>query len=98
MLAQQTRQRCSRSAADTASRADQTQEFLKRFGIWHRVSSAYNPHSNQMAEEAVKPAKRMLRDNTGAFGTLDTDKFLAALLMHRNKPDPETSMSSSEFW
>ena len=39
----------------------------------------------------------MLRDNTGAFGTLDTDKFLAALLTHRNKPDPETSMSSSDI-
>ena len=38
----------------------------------------------------------MLRDNTGAFGTLDTDKFLAALLTHRNKPDPKTSMSSSD--
>ena len=31
------------------------------------------------------------------FGTLDTDKFLAALLTHRNKPDPKTSMSSSDF-
>ena len=39
----------------------------------------------------------MLRDNTGAFGTLDMDKFLATLLMHRNKPDPETSMSSSNI-
>ena len=37
----------------------------------------------------------MLRDNTGVQGTLDTNKFLAALLTHRNKPDHETAMSSS---
>ena len=80
----------------TVYTSTETKEFLKRFGIRHRVSSAYNPHSNQMAEGAIKAAKRMLRENTGAFGTLDTDKFLAALLTHRNKPDPKTSMSSSD--
>ena len=67
------------------------------FGIRHRVASAYNPHSNQLAEGAVKAAKRMLRDNTGAQGTLDTNKYLAAQLAHRNRPDPETSMSSSDM-
>ena len=60
------------------------------------MSSSYNPHSNQLAEGAVKATKQMLRDNMGAQGTLDTDKFLAALLTHRNKPDPVTSMSSSD--
>ena len=44
-------------------------EFLARFGVSHRVSSAYNPHSNQLAEGAVKSAKRMLEDNTGAQGS-----------------------------
>ena len=58
----------------------ETKEFLARFAIRHRVSSAYNPHSNQLAEGGVKAAKRMLRANTGAQGTLDTNKFLAALL------------------
>ena len=58
-----------------------TQEFLRRFGIRHRVASEYNPHSNQMAEGAVKAAKRMLKDNTGEFGTLDTD-----LTLPFNKP------------
>ena len=38
----------------------------------------------------------MLRDNTGVQGTLDTNKFLTALLAQRNKPDPETTMSSSD--
>ena len=48
-----------------------------------------------MAEGAVKSAKRMLEDNTGAQGNVNTDKFLAAQLAHRNKPDPETTLSSS---
>ena len=50
-----------------------------------------------MAQGAVEAAKMTLRDNTGAFGTLNTVKFLAALLTHRNKQDPKTSMSSSDI-
>ena len=50
-----------------------------------------------MAKGAVKAAKRMSRDKTGPFRFFDTDKFLAALLTHRNKPDLETSMSSSDI-
>ena len=86
-------------ATDGASvyKSAKTQEFLSRFGIRHRISRANNPHSNQLAEGAIKAAKRMLRDNTGAQGTLDTNKFLAALLTHRNKPDPETTMSTSDM-
>ena len=34
-------------------KSTKTQEFLSRFGIKHRVTSAYNPHSNQLAEGAV---------------------------------------------
>ena len=65
-------------ASDGASvyKSAEVQEFLTRFGVRHRVSSAYNPHSNQLAEGAVKSAKRMLEDNTGAQGNLKTDKFL----------------------
>ena len=73
----------------------ETQEFLFRLCIKHRVASAYNPPSNQLADGAVEAAKRMLRDNSGAQGTLDTNKFLAALLTHRNEPDPKTTMSNS---
>ena len=54
----------------TVYQSAKTQDFLSRFGIKHRVLSAYNnPHSNQLAEGAVKVAKRMLSDNTGAQGT-----------------------------
>ena len=83
-------------ATDGASvyKSAKTEEFLSRFGIKHRVVSAYNPHSNQLAEGAIKAIKRMLRGNKGAQGTLDTNKFLPALLTHRKKADPETTMSS----
>ena len=70
--------------------------FLNCFGIRHRISSAYNPHSNQRAEGAVKAAKRLIRDNTGPDGSLDTNSFLAALLMHRNTPASDTKMSPTE--
>ena len=39
-------------ATDGASvyKSAETQEFLTRFDIRHRLSSAYNPHSNQLAD------------------------------------------------
>ena len=80
----------------TVYMSSEVQEFLARFGVRHRVASAYNPHSNQRAEGAVKAAKRLLEDNTGPQGTLDTNKFLAAQLAYRNRPDPQTNLSSSE--
>ena len=64
-----------------------TQRFLKQYGIRHRVSSAYFAHSNQFSEGSVKAAKRMLRENTGSDGKLNTDRFVQALLLHRNTPD-----------
>ena len=39
----------------------------------------------------------MLRDNTEAQGTLDTNKFLPALLAHLHKPDLNTTMSRSNM-
>ena len=74
----------------------EAKSFFERFGIQHRVSSSYFPHSNQRAETAVKAAKRMLQDNTGPGGVLDTDRFLAALLQHRNTPSSGLGMSPSE--
>ena len=57
-----------------------TQTFFRRWGVKHRLSSAYNPQSNGRAEVAVKSAKRLLRSNTGPSGSLDTDRFLRAML------------------
>ena len=38
----------------------------------------------------------MLRDNMGPGGSLDTDSFLAALLIHRNTPSVDLKTSPSE--
>jgi hypothetical protein len=57
--------------------SDIFQKSLKAWGIRHRLSSTYNPHSNCTA---VKVGKKLLRDNTGHGGSLDTDKFMRAVL------------------
>ena len=61
--------------------------FFDRWGVEQRVSSAYYPRANKRAEVAVKSAKRLVMDNLGPGGSLDTDKFARALLAHRNCPD-----------
>ena len=60
------------------------QQFLKNWGIRHRVSSVAFPHSNCRAELAVKSSKRLLRENVGPRGELDCDKFARVLMQHRN--------------
>ena len=74
-----------------------TQDFLHRWGVRHRLSSTYNPQSNGRAEVAVKSAKRLLRSNTGPSGTLDTDRFLRAMMQLRNTPDPDCQLSPAEI-
>ena len=69
---------------------------MKAWGVHHRQSAAYFPHSNQSAELGVKSAKRMLRENVSSNGTLDTDKFKRALLTHRNTPDRDTGVSPAQ--
>ena len=61
--------------------------FFDRWGVEQRVSSAYYPRANKRAEVAVKSAKRLVMENLGPGGSLDTDKFARALLAHRNCPD-----------
>ena len=53
--------------------AHETKDFLKRWGISHRLSSAYHAQSNRRAEVAVKSVKRFLEDNVGSNGDLNTD-------------------------
>ena len=77
--------------------AAETQDFLSRWGVHHRLSSAYNPRSNGRAEVAVKSMKRLLKDNTGIGGSLDDDRVVAGLLQYRNTPDPDTGMSPSQI-
>ena len=76
--------------------ARETQEFLRTWGVCHRVSSSYFPHSNMRAETGLKSMKRLIGQNTGAGGCLDTDKFTSAILQYRNTPDRDTGVSPAQ--
>ena len=72
-------------------------DFFSRWGIRHRLSSAYFPQSNGRAEVAVKSSKRLLEDNITTNGSLDTDEMVRALLQQRNTPDRDCSLSPAEI-
>lgn len=73
--------------------AASTKSFLNNWGVSHRLSSVAFPHSNCRAEVGVKTVKRMITDNTGPNGELDTDALQRAVLQHRNTPNQDTTMS-----
>ncbi|MEL6802938.1 MAG: integrase, partial [Bacteroidota bacterium] len=77
--------------------AELTSQFLKTWGVKHRVSSAYYPKGNGRAEVAVKTAKRLMRANVGPGGTLNNDKFLREILQLRNTPDADCGVSPAEI-
>ena len=52
-----------------------TWDFLKAWGVKHRISSTYFPHLNTRAELGVKAMKRLMKDNTGPRGDLDNAAF-----------------------
>ena len=76
--------------------ASATTAFLRTWGVHHRLSSVAFPHSNCRAEVGVKTVKRLLSGNTGPSGTLDTDKFLRAILQYKNTPARDTGLSPAE--
>ena len=73
------------------------EEFFQRYGVIHRITTAYNPRSNKRAEVAVKSAKRLIRNNLTQTGSLNSDKMTRALLQHRNTPCPLTGLSPSQI-
>ena len=73
--------------------ATATTNFLKTWGVHHRLSSTAFPHSNCRAEVGVKTVKRMITDNIGPRGELDTDKFQRAVLQYRNCPHSDAHPS-----
>ena len=77
--------------------SDNTQNFPRTWGVTHRFSTAYNPNANLWAETAVKSMKRLLHNNTGISGSLNTNTFMAALLNYRNTPDRDTGLSPSQI-
>ena len=76
--------------------ASEVKNFLNKWGVRHRVSSSYYPHSNNRAETAVKTCKRLLMENMDSQGDLDTDTFGRAMLEYRNTPNPETRLSPAQ--
>ena len=76
--------------------ATNTEDFLTRWGVKHRLSSAYHPQSNGRAEVAVKKAKRLLKSCIDSRGSLNNDCFLRGILQLRNTPDPESKMSPAQ--
>merc|ERR1711942_524975 len=51
------------------------EDFFDRWGVVHRVATAYNPRANKRSEVGVKSAKRLVRGNLAQDGSLHTDKF-----------------------
>ncbi|CAC5377697.1 unnamed protein product [Mytilus coruscus] len=70
-----------------------TKQFLQDWGEYHRLSSVAFPHSNYRAKGGVKTVKRMIADNTGPKGDLDTDAFQRVMLQYRNTPDRDPKLS-----
>ena len=65
--------------------AQDTQDFLRRWGVTHRLSSAHYPQSNGLAESAVKALKTLLLKTGGRF---NSEQFNEGLLELRNSPRP----------
>ena len=72
-------------------------DSLKTWGVRHRLSSAYYPHSNCRAEIAVKTGKRLLRENIGPGGTINNDRFMRAIMQFRNTPMQDCRRSPSQM-
>ena len=74
-----------------------TDGFLSRWGVSHRLSSTHYPQSNGRAEVAVKTTKCLHRSNTGPSGSLDTVRFLRAMMQLRNTPYPDCNISPTQI-
>ena len=72
-------------------------QWLEKWGVKVRKSSAYYPQSNGRAEAGVKSLKRLLMDNLGSKGSLHTDDVAAALLQYRNTPIRGINKSPAEL-
>ena len=82
---------------DTRFRSRAFQDFLKSWGVSHRVSSDYNPHSNLRKETAVKSAKKIWLDNTKSDGSSIWDKVCMTVMQHRNTPLNDVKLSPAQL-
>ena len=73
-------------------------DFMRRWNVEVRLSSAYYAQSNGRAEVAVKTIKRLLIGNRNPLtGDLDTEQAARALLSHRNTPNQSSRLSPAEM-
>ena len=72
-------------------------QWLKKWGVEVRQSSAYYAQSNGRAEAGVKSLKRTLSGHTGAHGTINTDAVAQALLQYRNTPLRDINKSPAQL-
>ena len=70
------------SDGGTEFTSQETQAFLRSWGVHHRLLSAHSAPSNGKAESAVKVANRLLHDHTATNGDLNTDAFVLAIMGH----------------
>ena len=63
--------------------ATATHKFLKNWSVHHRFSSVAFSNSNCRAEIGVKTVKRLITNNTGSNGELNTDALQRAKLQYR---------------
>lgn len=75
----------------------QFDDFLKFWGVHHRLSSVDYPQSNGRAELGVKSMKRLIRDNANRDGSLDNNKAAIAILQYRNTPLSTTGLSPAQI-
>ena len=73
------------------------QNFLKTWSVHHRLASVEYPQSNERAELAVKTAKRIIRENVTANGSLETHTLAVALLQYRNTPIADVGLSPAQI-
>ena len=77
--------------------ADGFEQFLKKWGVSHRTSSADYPKSNGRAEIAVKSAKRIIIGNSNKDGSIDNDTVAQAIMQFRNTPLQDVNLSPAQI-
>ena len=70
---------------------------MKKYGVTHQTSSTYSPHANTWAEVGVKSMKRLMANNLENSGSLDSDKFVSAVLSYQNTPHKTCKMSTAKL-
>ena len=75
----------------------ETTDWLEKWEVQIRLSSAYYPQSNGRAEVGVKSLKRLLDGNLGPRGSINCDKTAQALMRYRNTPLRDVDKSPAEL-